>query len=106
MTVDRGHLFRKLIAAFEATPSISEFDLARRFKLHRHTIDRAVRDATGSSFLEWRDTWRERMASELLLSAPELSLKEIGVKVGLSGSAALRRFFKRRRGLTPSQFRS
>jgi len=73
--------------------NIPERTLKRRFKI-----------ATGSSLIERLQDLRVEAAKQLL-EAGTKSVDEISVEVGYEDASFFRRLFKRRTGLTPSQYR-
>ena len=73
--------------------SIPERTLKRRFKV-----------ATGNTLIEYLQNLRIEAAKQLLESG-QLPVDEISVEVGYEDPSFFRRLFKRRTGLTPSQYR-
>jgi transcriptional regulator GlxA family with amidase domain len=73
--------------------SIPERTLKRRFKA-----------ATGSTLIEYLQNLRVEAAKQLLESG-QLPVDEISVEVSYEDPSFFRRLFKRRTGLTPSQYR-
>jgi transcriptional regulator GlxA family with amidase domain len=73
--------------------SIPERTLKRRFKA-----------ATGNSLIEYLQNLRIEAAKQLLESG-QLPVDEISVEVSYEDPSFFRRLFKRRTGLTPSQYR-
>jgi len=73
--------------------NIPERTLKRRFKI-----------ATGSSLIERLQDLRVEAAKQLL-EASTMPVDEISVDVGYEDASFFRRLFKRRTGLTPSQYR-
>lgn len=73
--------------------NIPERTLKRRFKI-----------ATGSSLIEYLQNLRVEEAKRLL-EAKEMPVDEISFEVGYEDPSFFRRLFKRRTGLTPSQYR-
>jgi transcriptional regulator GlxA family with amidase domain len=73
--------------------SIPERTLKRRFKI-----------ATGSTLIEYLQNLRVEEAKHLLETA-QMPVDEISVEVSYEDPSFFRRLFKRRTGLTPSQYR-
>ena len=73
--------------------NVPERTLKRRFKI-----------ATGSSLIEYLQNLRVEEAKRLL-EAGEMPVDEISFEVGYEDPSFFRRLFKRRAGLTPSQYR-
>jgi transcriptional regulator GlxA family with amidase domain len=76
-----------------ALSNVPERTLKRRFKI-----------ATGSSLIEYLQNLRVEEAKRLL-EAGEISVDEISFEVGYEDPSFFRRLFKRRAGLTASQYR-
>ncbi len=76
-----------------ALSNVPERTLKRRFKI-----------ATGSSLIEYLQNLRVE-AAKRLLEAGEMPVDEISFEVGYEDPSFFRRLFKRRAGLTPSQYR-
>ncbi|NWG14156.1 MAG: AraC family transcriptional regulator [Acidobacteria bacterium] len=86
-------------------PRIALRDLASDTALERHTIERAVREATGLSFRAYQ---RERLltaALSLLADRPRRSIKEIAIAIGYRAPEAFSRFVRRATGSTPGEIR-
>jgi transcriptional regulator GlxA family with amidase domain len=90
-----GEHFRKADAIRKVVvkASIPERTLKRRFKA-----------ATGSTLIDYLQNLRVEAAKRLLESG-QLPVDEISVEVGYEDASFFRRLFKRRSGLTPSQYR-
>lgn len=90
-----GHVFRKpnAISQVAVASKIPERTLKRRFKA-----------ATGSTLIEYVQNLRVEEAKRLLETG-SAGIDDISVEVGYEEPAFFRRLFKRRTGLTPSQYR-
>jgi AraC family transcriptional regulator len=70
----------------------------------RH-FERAFRQSTGSSPHAYVMERRLHMARDLLINQPELPIEQITLRLGFSSSSHLSSAFRRRTGLTPTNFR-
>jgi transcriptional regulator GlxA family with amidase domain len=68
------------------------------------TLKRRFKAATGSTLIDYLQNLRVEAAKRLLESG-RLPVDEISVEVGYEDASFFRRLFKRRSGLTPSQYR-
>ena len=74
--------------------------------LHPKYLSRVVRTATnGVTPGQWIDRYVVAQAKRLIVTNPELSLKEIAYELGFSEPTSFYRFFKRVTGLTANEFR-
>jgi AraC family transcriptional regulator len=71
----------------------------------RH-FERAFRQSTGSSPHAYVMERRIRVARDLLIHRPELSIEHIGRQLGFSSSSHFSSAFRRQMGVTPTTFRS
>ena len=78
-------------------------DVARRFSMHRRTLDRHL-DASGSSFRALADTVRFEVARQLLRDT-QMSVSEIAASLHYGDASAFAHAFRRWSGNTPSQWR-
>ena len=76
-------------------------DLAR---IPERTLKRRFKAASGSTLIEHLQNLRVEEAKRLLEAGPR-AVDEISVEVGYEDPSFFRRLFKRRTGLTPSQYR-
>ena len=73
-------------------------------RLPERTLKRRFKAATGSTLIEYVQNLRVEEAKRLLENA-EVAIEEISANVGYEDPAFFRRLFKRRTGLTPSDYR-
>ena len=86
--------------------SLTMKSLEEVFHRSASTINQALKLKTGKSFKPLQLSLKIDYAAELLYSAPELSIKEISLRVGMEDSLYFSRIFKNYRGVSPSQYRS
>ena len=70
--------------------------------VHRHTVSRRLRRATGRTWREQRSCRREEKAKQLL--AARLSVKEVAFILRFGSASAFSRFFRKRTGVRPSKW--
>ena len=75
-----------------------------RAKIPERTLKRRFRAATGATLIEYLQNLRVEEAKRLLEAGPT-AVDEISVRAGYEDASFFRRLFKRRTGLTPSQYR-
>jgi AraC-like DNA-binding protein len=89
-------IFGKVDARLSESPGTRLFQLEKELHTGRHTIENAVRQASGISF---RDLQRRKLRAEALrlLSLPDMSLKEIAAALGYRSFNSLSRDVSGRR---------
>ncbi|NMA85253.1 MAG: AraC family transcriptional regulator [Epulopiscium sp.] len=78
-------------------------NLAKELYLSPHRISHLFKEATGTSITQYVTSRRIHEAC-LLLNSTELSVREIGEKVGYTNCSHFCKMFKRVMGMTPYQF--
>ncbi len=104
MTYNRRKLLKELDALVTKAPSIRLSDIARTLGVDRHTIENAMRATRKISFREYKRRELLNMA-RLMLDKPDLSVKEVGIRLGYSSAASFSRFVRQATGRSPSQLR-
>jgi AraC-like DNA-binding protein len=79
-------------------------DLASRAAVSRSLLDERFRVVLGRSPIRYLAEWRMHLADELLAST-ELTVAEVGFRVGYDSEEAFSRAFKRHRTVSPSLWR-
>lgn len=98
-------LFANLDAQFSQNPGMTLHALAHTLGVDRHTIERATRQCSQTSFREYRQYKLLSFALALLSQSPTLTLKELAAKLGYQSSEALSRFLRLSSGKTFVQMR-
>jgi AraC-like DNA-binding protein len=81
-------------------------DVMRRFGISRHHLNDLLNQyAGGLSFPQYINNIRVKEAYELITHHPEMSITEIAIEVGFT-PPNLRDQFKRRYGMTPTEYRT
>jgi len=78
--------------------------VVERAKIPERTLKRRFRAATGMTLIEYLQNLRVEKAKRLL-EGDALPVDEISAETGYEDASFFRRLFKRRTGLTPSQYR-
>jgi AraC-like DNA-binding protein len=95
---------RELIEVLLPTGHCSIVQVARSLDVDRRTVQRRLADS-GETFSSLLDAVRAELA-ERLVPNPRRSLTEIAEELGFSESSAFSRWFRRRFGCSPSEWRS
>lgn len=78
---------------------------AARLEVSPNYLNKTVKSHTHRTAIDWIEIARLNLAQQLLKN-PEIPISEIAERTGLDDQSYFSRFFKRKTGLTPSQFRS
>jgi transcriptional regulator GlxA family with amidase domain len=97
-------LLKELDVLVSNTPRIRLSEIARTLGVDRHTIENAMRSSRNTSFREYKRRELLQMALAML-NQPDVSVKEIGIKLGYSSAASFSRFVQQSTGKSPSQLR-
>jgi transcriptional regulator GlxA family with amidase domain len=104
MTYNRRQLLKELDVLVSTTPRIRLSEIARTLGVDRHTIENAMRSSRSISFREYKRNELLQMA-KAMLDQPNVSVKEVGIKLGYSSAASFSRFVQKSTGKSPSQLR-
>ncbi len=104
MAYNRSKLLKELDALISNSPSIRLSEIARTLGVDRHTIENAMRSVRKTSFREYKRRELLNMAREML-NQPDLSVKEVGIRLGYSSPASFSRFISQATGKSPSRLR-
>jgi transcriptional regulator GlxA family with amidase domain len=104
MTYNRRQLLKELDVLVSTTPRIRLSEIARTLGVDRHTIENAMRSNRSISFREYKRNELLQMA-KAMLDQPNVSVKEVGIKLGYSSAASFSRFVQKSTGKSPSQLR-
>jgi transcriptional regulator GlxA family with amidase domain len=104
MTYNRRQLLKELDTLVSTTPRIRLSEIARSLGVDRHTIENAMRSTRSISFREYKRNELLQMA-RTMLDQPNVSVKEVGIRLGYSSAASFSRFVQKSTGRSPSQLR-
>ena len=85
--------------------NFTQEELSRRFNIPMTAMKSCFRTVYGESIGVWLAGYRMNLAAELLLQEKELSIAEIGSRVGYDNAGKFAVAFKKIMKLTPSQYR-
>ena len=86
-------------------PNLKVSDLATRLHSNRNYIYHAINVEMGVSFSDYINGLRVDYAARLLEANPDLSINDVMIKSGFTSSSAFYRYFKKFKGITPTEKR-
>jgi AraC family transcriptional regulator, transcriptional activator of pobA len=104
MTYNQRKLLKELDVLVSGSPRIRLSEIARTLGVDRHTIENAMRSTRHTSFREYKRGQLLQIA-RAMLNLPDVSVKEIGIKLGYASAASFSRFVQQSTGKSPSQLR-
>lgn len=96
--------FCDLLAHYYNTEHETQF-YASKLHMTPKYFSQVIHDTTGISASRWIADYIINKAKRLLATRPDLSIQNIGYKLGFKEQAAFSRFFKNNVGISPKQFR-
>jgi len=105
MAYDLIGLFSRVSKKMEMTPYSQLHALSQNLGVGRHTVEKAVKAATGKSFREYRACLLLEHARLQLEHHPNLSIKEIAFNIGFHSHRSFCRFIKATVGRSPTELR-
>jgi AraC-like DNA-binding protein len=105
MAYDLGALFTRINHQLHSVPCPSLEELSDRLQVERHTIEKAVREATGRTFRDVRSRILLEHAKTLLGGRPNQTIKEVAFQLGYQSPRSFCRFVKATSGCSPKEFR-
>ena len=96
--------FLQMVFERGAAPA-SVSDYAARLEVSPNYLNKTVKIHTHRTAIDWIEIARLNLAKQLLKD-PDIPISEIAERTGLDDQSYFSRFFKRKTGFTPSQFRS
>lgn len=106
MAYDLNGLYTRIQRSLSSTPYMSLHALSARLGVERHTIEKAVKQATSKTFREMRNDLLLKHARNLLDSNPNQSIKEVAFKLGYRSQRSFSRFIKSSLGCSPKELRA
>ncbi len=97
--------FKELVAKHYADRSLSIGKAAARLSISESYLSKLVRRKLGTSFVDYLSDFRIARAEELL-SSSDMRSYEVAEAVGYSDARYFASLFRKRAGMTPSQYRS
>jgi AraC-like DNA-binding protein len=103
---DRRSLAGCVANLLESRPSLSLKSISLEIGADRHTIESALVEFSGLPFRALRKMVILRKATDLLISTPACSVKDVAATLGYGSGRAFTRAFKESSGCTPTSFRN
>ena len=105
MAYDLTGLYGRVSKEMRRNPYSQLHYLSRYLGVGRHTIEKSVKAATGTSFREHRTKVLLEHARSRLEQNPNLSIKEIAFSIGFRSQRSFCRFIKATAGCSPKVLR-
>jgi AraC-like DNA-binding protein len=99
-------LFDRIILALQGNPRCSLEGLSRELHVSCRTIQNAVNEITGKKFRDLREELLLVRIKNLLVSAPNATIREVSLQAGYSSSRSFARAVRRASGVSPKQLRT
>lgn len=106
MAYDLPGLFGRINHHLCFAPYLQLGDLSRRLRVERHTIEKAVKTATGKTFRQFRTKLLLERATHVLTENPNHSIKEIAFNLGYNSQRSFCRFIRTTTGYSPKELRA
>lgn len=91
---------------FFNNPELTLTELASELNTNRTTLSIYINNVIGCTFYEMINNIRLEYAEELLVSNPKMTQDEVAVTAGFNSISTFRRYFKKKNGTTPAEFRN
>jgi methylphosphotriester-DNA--protein-cysteine methyltransferase len=101
---DSRRTFEAVLAVFRRRPGATIDEVAATLRIHRATVRKAIRQETGLCADEWHEQFMLDSLCKFFQANGLASIKEAAAWLEYSANG-LRRFVKRRTGLTPTAVR-
>ena len=79
--------------------------LSKYIGMSRTLFCTKFKDLVGETSLSYLTNWRMIKAKEILLSSPEINIRDVATQVGYQAEASFNRIFKLKTGQTPANYR-
>lgn len=86
-------------------PNLCVLDLQNEFEITKKELTTIIRNETGKSFYQFLNGLRIEMAKELLDDGNNLTIAELGFKVGYNSPSNFGRVFLKYVGVSPGHYR-
>ena len=88
-------------------PDLTLEQLAAQLKLRPKALSQAINEGLGQNFFEFINTYRIEEAKRLLTNPPDrkITVLEVLYQVGFNSKSSFNTVFKKKTGLTPSEFK-
>jgi two-component system, response regulator YesN len=99
-------LFSQILPYLRSRPYGTLDEIAAHIHVERHTIEKAVKQATGKTFRELRTELLLLHATGMLNAESNQSIKEIAFKLGYQSQRSFSRFIRTAAGCSPKEIRN
>lgn len=106
MAYDHTFLFDAVRQSLNRTPFSSLRGLAQELRVSEGTLEKAVNDATGKTFRDFKDEIVMDRLMEFFASHRTCTIKQASLAVGYKSQRSFARAVKRACGLSPQALRS
>lgn len=105
MVYDPRGIFLQVAQHLERMPSMTLTEICNNLGIERHTVQKAVRNATNVTFREFRNTILLKHAHRLLNGQSNLTIKEVAFILGYRSQGSLSRFIRTATGRSAKEFK-
>jgi AraC-like DNA-binding protein len=105
MAYDLHGLFNRISHHLRRAPYLQLEEISQLVNVERHTIEKAVKTATGMTFREFRTSMLLEQAMRLLDDNPAQSIKEVAFTLGYNSQRSFCRFIRTAAGCSPKELR-
>lgn len=102
---DKTKLFQLTLELARQVPRLTEAEASERLHVHRHTLQRALKE-NGSNFALIRQTVVLDRLERHFAAAEAASIKQVWTELGFPSSSAFARYIRRATGKSPSELRT
>lgn len=106
MAYDLHGLARQVSDLIVRKRGITLTELSQRLGVDRHTVEKAILVAAGTTFRNFRRKLLFDEAVTLLRAEPNLPVKEVAFKLAFTSPRSFARFIKGASGKTPTELRN
>jgi AraC-like DNA-binding protein len=102
---ERAKLVQLVLDLLRHVPRLTEAEASERLHVHRHTLQRALKENNCSFALATRAAVLDRLECHFA-SADSKSLKQVWTELGFPSSSAFARYIRHATGKSPSELRA
>ena len=106
MAYDLHGLFGRINHHLRTDPYLQLDKLSERLSVERHTIEKAVKRATGKTFRQFRTGMLLERTIRIMAEHPNQSIKEVAFSLGYNSQRSVCRFIRAKTGYSPKEFRA
>jgi AraC-like DNA-binding protein len=102
---EREKLVQRVLDLLRHAPRLTEVEASEMLQVHRHTLQRALKENNCSFALARRAAVLERLECHFA-RADSTSLKQVWTELGFPSSSAFARYIRHATGKSPSELRA